>query len=104
MDKINKDIDICSTSGAKNQNVLYLTHNPLKEEDSYSLNIPFEANIGPMQLQKTQIFLKTNKTSVRKRNKTCDQTQVYEELNEREKKGMNENKVKKLVKKYLISI
>ena len=44
------------------------------------LDIPFKANIGPMQLQKAQIFLKTNETSIRKRNETCDQTEVCEEL------------------------
>ena len=41
MDKINKDIDICSKSGAKNHNLLNLTTNPLNEEDSHSLDIPF---------------------------------------------------------------
>ena len=41
MDKINKDIDIFSTSGAKNHNLLNLTTNPLNEEDSHSLDIPF---------------------------------------------------------------
>ena len=46
-----------------------------------------------MKLQKVQIFLKTNKPCVRKGNKTCDETQVYEESEAREKKGMNENKV-----------
>ena len=57
-----------------------LTPNPLNEEDSLLLDIPFKANIGPMQLQKAQIFLKTNETSIRKRNETCDQTEVCEEL------------------------
>ena len=59
MDKINNDIDICSTSGDKNQHVLNLTPNPLKNKVSCSLDIPLEGNIGPMQLQKVQIFLKT---------------------------------------------
>ena len=93
MDKINKDIDICSTSGAKNQKILNLIPNPLNEEDSYSLGVSFKEPIGPIQLPKTQIFLNTNKPCVRRGNKTCDQTQVCEASEVREKKEMIENKV-----------
>ena len=32
VDKMNNDIDICSTSGTKNQNVLNLNPNPLNVE------------------------------------------------------------------------
>ena len=35
LETINNDIDICSTSGDNNQNVLNLTPNPLNVEDSY---------------------------------------------------------------------
>ena len=80
LEKINSDFDIWSTSDTKNQNILNLSPNPLNEEDSLSLGIPFEANIGPVQLQKAQIFQKTNKKCVRKGNKTCDQTEICEEL------------------------
>ena len=48
VDKINKDIDICSISGAKNHNLLNLTPNLLKEENIFSLDTPCEANISPM--------------------------------------------------------
>ena len=92
VNKINKDIDTCSILVAKNLNLLNLTPNPLNKEESYSLDVPFEANIGHMQLQNAQLFLKTNETCVRKRNKNCDQTQVCKESDKREKKRMNENK------------
>ena len=36
VENINNNIDICSTLGAKNQNILNLTPNPLNEEDSCS--------------------------------------------------------------------
>ena len=83
MEKINTDIDICSTSGAKSHNVLNLTPNPSNKEDSYSLDVHFEVNIGPMKQMKGVFGIK----------KTCDQTPVCEESDEREKKGMNENRV-----------
>ena len=56
LEKMNSDIDIYSTSCAKNKNVFNLSPNPLSEVNSLSMGIPFEANIGPMQLQKAQIF------------------------------------------------
>ena len=57
LEKINNHIDICSTSGDNNQNVLNLTPNPLNKEDSLSMDILFGANIGAVQLQKAQLFL-----------------------------------------------
>ena len=78
VDKINNDVDIYSISGTKNYNLLNLTPNPLNKEELSSLDITFEANIDPMQLQKSQLFLNTSETCVRKINKTCDHTQVYE--------------------------
>ena len=92
VNKINKDIDTCSTLVAKNHNLLNLTPNSLNKEESSSLDVPFEANIGHIQLQKAQLFLKTNETCVWKRNKNCDQTQVCKESDKREKKRMNGNK------------
>ena len=88
VDKINKDINICSISGAKNHNLLNLAPNLLKEGKISSLDTPCEANIGPMQLQKSQLFLK--KWNLCSENKeTCDQSQVCEESEEREEKKEN---------------
>ena len=52
-----------------------------------------------MQLQKTQLFLNTNETCVWKKNKNCDQIQISEESEEKERKEMNVNKVENSGKK-----
>ena len=104
LEKMNSDIDIYSTSCAKNKNVFNLSPNPLSEVNSLSMGIPFEANIGPMQLQKAQIFQEKNKTCVWKENKTCDQIEVCEEFEARKKKIMNEKKKQKTMVKQFFNI
>ena len=89
LETINNDIDICSTSGDNNQNVLNLTLNPLNEEESNLIGIPFGANIGAGQLLKAQLLLEKNKTCVRKGNEICDQTEVCEELEAKKKERNN---------------
>ena len=93
VDSISNDLDSCSTTANNAYNKSNLTPNLLNKRASTSIDIPVNANVGPMQLHKTQLFLETNESCGLNRNAFCAETEIRMELEETEMIEMNKKRV-----------